>query len=165
MNFMRKVLAVCLIIPVLAKADRAEVVGVLDGDTVDILLHGHKMTRCRLFGIDAPEKVQAFGQASKKSLSDMVFRKTVDVRVTGTDQYGRAVCRLSLAGVDVNREQVARGMAWVYRRYNQDLGYYEAEATARVSRNGLWVESNAIPPWEYRHNKQAGVGKISESTR
>ena len=99
MTMFRAVLAALLILPMLAWADPAEVVGVLDGDTVAVLSPDRKMTRCRLFGIDAPEKGQAFGQASKKALSDLIYRKTLDVRVVDTDRYGRAVCRLTLAGV------------------------------------------------------------------
>ncbi|HEP9230319.1 TPA: thermonuclease family protein [Pseudomonas aeruginosa] len=156
MTMLRAALAALLILPALAWADPAEVVGVLDGDTVAVLSPDRKMTRCRLFGIDAPEKGQAFGQASKKVLSDLTYRKTLDVRVVDTDRYGRAVCRLTLAGVDINREQVARGMAWVYRRYNQEPAYYEAEAAARAARLGLWADANPVPPWDYRHD-QAGA--------
>ena len=101
MTMLRASLAALLILPALAWADPAEVVGVLDGDTVAVLSPDRKMTRCRLFGIDAPEKGQAFGQASKKVLSDLTYRKTLDVRVVDTDRYGRAVCRLTLAGVDI----------------------------------------------------------------
>lgn len=151
MTKMRATLAAIVILPTLAWADLAEVVGVIDGDTVDVMTTDHKMTRCRLFGIDAPEKGQAFGQAAKKSLSDLTYRKALDVRMVDTDRYGRAICRLTLAGVDINREQVARGMAWVYRRYNQEPPYYEAEAAAMAERQGLWADTRPVPPWEYRN--------------
>ncbi|ART61548.1 hypothetical protein CBP36_21415 (plasmid) [Acidovorax carolinensis] len=123
---------------------------VIDGDTVAVLSADRKMTRCRLYGIDAPEKGQAYGEVSKKSLSDLAYRKVLDVRLTGTDRYGRAICRLLLDGVDINREQVARGMAWVYRRYSQDRAYFDAEAGARSQRLGLWAGTNPVPPWDFR---------------
>ncbi|MGP3505485.1 thermonuclease family protein [Paracidovorax citrulli] len=143
-------LAALLTLPSLTWADQAEVVGVLDGDTVAVLSPDRKMTRCRLSGIDAPEKGQAFGQASKTALSNLIYRKTLDVRVLDTDRYGRSVCKLTLAGVDINREQVARGMAWVYRRYNQDPTYYDAEAAAKAAKRGLWADASPVPPWEFR---------------
>lgn len=133
MTMLRTALAALLILPAIAWADPGEVVGVIDGDTVDVLSPDRKMTRCRLYGIDAPEKGQPVGQAAKKALSDLTYRKTLDVRVVDTDRYGRAICRLTLAGVDINREQVGRGMAWVYRRYNREPALYEVETAARAA--------------------------------
>ena len=43
----------------------------------------------RLAGIDAPEKSQAFGQASKKHLSEVVFGESVVVELQKLDRYGR----------------------------------------------------------------------------
>ena len=67
------ILALCLATCVQAADLRGRVVAVSDGDTVTVLdaeRHQHKV---RLAGIDAPEKAQAFGQASKISLSDQIF--------------------------------------------------------------------------------------------
>ena len=55
------------------------VVGVSDGDTVKVLDEMKQVHTVRLMGIDAPEKAQAFGQASKQSLSDLVYMKPVSV--------------------------------------------------------------------------------------
>ena len=48
------------------------VVSVTDGDTVKVLDAKKVQHKIRLTGIDAPEKNQAFGNASKKHLEDMV---------------------------------------------------------------------------------------------
>jgi endonuclease YncB( thermonuclease family) len=40
------------------------VVSVLDGDTLEVL-HNHRPDRIRLYGIDCPEKRQAYGQRAK----------------------------------------------------------------------------------------------------
>jgi endonuclease YncB( thermonuclease family) len=55
------------------------VVGVADGDTITVLGAGDRQTRVRLQGIDAPESRQAFGQVSKRNLSDLVFDRQVVV--------------------------------------------------------------------------------------
>ena len=60
-------------------------VGVLDGDTVTVLDGNNTQLRIRLLGIDAPEKAQAFGQESKKHLSDLICRRTVLVQSCGLD--------------------------------------------------------------------------------
>ena len=55
------------------------VVGVSDGDTITVLVDGHESVKVRLVGIDAPEKAQAYGAASKRNLSVQVFDKSVTV--------------------------------------------------------------------------------------
>lgn len=56
-----------------ANADfTGEVVGVIDGDTIEVL-HDGKSERVRLRGIDAPEKRQAFGRGSKRAASELSF--------------------------------------------------------------------------------------------
>jgi len=96
------------------------VVGVHDGDTVTLLLDGNQQLKVRLAQIDAPELDQAFGQQSKQSLSDMVFNKTIKVEKETIDKYGRTVGTLIVDSLDANKEQVKRGMAWVYKQYLHD---------------------------------------------
>lgn len=138
-----------------ALAEQFRVVGIMDGDTVKVLSSENRQVKCRLAMIDAPEKNQAYGQQSKQSLSDLIFQKTVDVNVVDQDQYGRSVCRIFLNGVDVNKVQVQRGLAWWYRRYSHDAAYGEAENTARQQHIGLWADPNPIPPWSFRRNEKA----------
>jgi endonuclease YncB( thermonuclease family) len=60
----------CLLIVVdhcMAADFKGEVIGVLDGDTIEVL-HERKPERIRLYGIDCPEKGQAFGQKAKQPL-------------------------------------------------------------------------------------------------
>ena len=52
-------------------------VAVSDGDTVTVLDADRLQYKVRLAGIDAPEKAQPFGQASKISLSDQTFGREV----------------------------------------------------------------------------------------
>lgn len=128
------------------------VVGVLDGDTISILDASHREHRIRLAEIDAPEKAQAFGQASKKSLSDLAFGKQARADCPGTDRYRRSICTIFVDGRNVNASQVERGMAWVYRQYApKDSPLLQLEANAKASRTGLWQDRNPTPPWEWRH--------------
>lgn len=138
-----------------AHAQDYRVVGVSDGDTIKVLSGDRRQIKCRLHGIDAPESRQDYGQRSKQSLSDMVFNKSVGVEILDRDRYGRSVCRIFLNGVDVNKIQLKRGLAWHYSRYSKDASYAEAERTAREQQLGLWSGPNPTPPWSYRRNKAA----------
>ncbi|KVJ48977.1 hypothetical protein AWS31_06165 [Enterobacter hormaechei subsp. steigerwaltii] len=67
---------VMIVLTFSASADvSGRVVRVLDGDTVEILETGNRVTRVRLAGIDAPEKSQPFGQRSRQALSWGRLRK------------------------------------------------------------------------------------------
>ena len=135
------------------------VVGVSDGDTITLLDANHGQHKIRLTGIDAPEKNQAFGQASKKSLSDMVFNQYVVVSWEKRDRYKRILGKVLLKDQDVCLEQVKRGMAWHYKKYEREQSaedrtlYSKAEQNARKQRVGLWSDDAPIEPSEFRHKK------------
>ena len=51
----------------------------------------------------------------------------------------------------INRELVAEGWCWWYRKYApEDVILAALEAAARVARKGLWVDSSPMLPWEWR---------------
>ena len=129
-----------------------KVVGIADGDTLTVLTKSKKQHKIRLAEIDAPEKHQAFGTKSTQSLSDLCFGKEAEVSPRVKDRYQRIVARVKCAGVDVNAEQVNRGMAWVYRRYAKDHDLYVLEHGAKVGKRGLWIDSSPTPPWQWRKN-------------
>lgn len=97
------------------------VVGVSDGDTITVIDNTNTQFKIRLAGIDAPEKKQAFGQVSKKALSDLVFGKQVNVEYDKQDRYGRTIGKVLVNGTDANLEQVKQGLAWFYRKYQGDM--------------------------------------------
>lgn len=127
------------------------VVGVSDGDTIIVLSLEKKQTKLRLDSIDAPEKNQDFGQASKKYLSGLVFKKQISYEAVDTDKYGRTVAKVYSEGKLINLEMIKAGMAWVYVKYAKDQAYFDAEKAAKDSRLGLWDQPNPVPPWEFRH--------------
>ncbi len=132
------------------------VVGVHDGDTITVLDANRTQYKIRLAGIDAPELKQAFGSRSKQNLSKWVYNRDVIVEWSKHDRYKRVVGVVLVDGHDVNLEQVRAGMAWWYRQYAKEQTphdrqlYEQAENEARSAKRGLWVDSQPIPPWEFR---------------
>lgn len=127
----------------------ARVIGIADGDTLTVLDGGAPL-KIRLAGIDSPERAQAYGQVAKDSLSALCFGKDASWQVQDIDRYGRTVARVHCAGVDVNRAQVERGMAWVYTRYNRDASLPPMQQQARQARRGLWADAAPTEPWTFR---------------
>jgi endonuclease YncB( thermonuclease family) len=127
----------------------AQVIVVMDGDTV-MVLHDKRKITVRLAGIDAPEKLQAFGAEAQKSLAEMVLRKEVRVTPTAVDDYGRVVGVLRADGMNVNEEQLRRGMAWEYSQYHSDKSLIALQSDAQRAQRGLWAGANPVAPWEFR---------------
>ena len=145
------------------------VTGVSDGDTITILGSGYREYKIRLNGIDAPEKGQAYGQASKESLSRMVYGREVRVIWQKQDRYGRILGRVYVGETDVNLSQLSTGLAWYYRKYERDVPardratFDQMEEQARRSRRGLWSMGTPTPPWDYRAASRGGGEKYGET--
>lgn len=148
-------LSLLLASPGLAGEFSGSVVGVLDGDTIEIV-HAHQTERIRLSGIDCPEKGQAYGQRAKQATSTRAFGKDVTLQTFGKDRYGRTVADVILPdGNNLNQQLVKEGMCWWYRKYAPgNTVLEELEKDAREKRKGLWSDAQPIPPWEWRKAKR-----------
>ena len=136
-----------------------EVVGILDGDTIEVLQSG-RAVRVRLDGIDCPEKKQSFGTRAKQFTSRVAFRKEVQVIEKGKDRYGRTLAEVILPdGKSLNQELVREGYAWWYWKYSDDEDLKRLQGEAREAKRGLWSDPNAIPPWIFR---QGGVRQTED---
>ena len=146
-----------------------KVVAVTDGDTIKVLDGNKVQHKIRLTGIDAPEKAQPYGNASRKHLATMVAGKDVRVETTKNDRYGRVLgkvwvqprdCPSCGKTLNANHAQILSGMAWWYQDYAkdqsaEDQGRYESAVTeARKRKLGLWSEPNPIPPWAWRRGQR-----------
>jgi endonuclease YncB( thermonuclease family) len=130
-----------LSLPVHTWAWSGMVVGVTDGDTIKVMGSHNKQVKIRLYGIDTPEKGQAFGKKTKQFTSDMVFGKIVEVDTVTVDRYGRTIALVyDTDGKSLNEELIRAGLAWVYTRYC-DWAICETweglEAEAREAKLGL----------------------------
>lgn len=127
----------------------ARVIAVLDGDTL-LVTRGDKPVKLRMAEIDAPEKAQPYGAASQKSLSDMVMGKQVQVESRAVDDYGRIVAMVSIADLNVNHEQVRRGLAWEYSRFHSNRELLALQREAQLARRGLWAGEDIVEPSQWR---------------
>jgi endonuclease YncB( thermonuclease family) len=128
-----------------------KVVGVIDGDTIEVL-HNQHPERIRLSGIDCPEKGQAYGKRARQATSELVFGKDVTLETHGHDKYRRTIGDVILPDdMNLNQELVKQGSCWWYRKYapgntvREQLG-----KDATEGKKGLWADPQPLPPWEWR---------------
>lgn len=152
-------IAFCFLLqPHTALAWAGLVVGISDGDTITVLRDGWEQVKIRLYGIDCPEKRQAWGNRSTQATRRLCAGETVEVRETGADRYGRAVAIVTLPTARTLQEElVAEGLAWVWPKYCKlpvCEAWLQLEARARENKAGLWQDAKPIPPWEWRNGEK-----------
>ena len=155
-------LVLTLLIPSYVYADNIEgkVIRIIDGDTIDVIntvanaSASNKPVRVRFSNIDAPEKKQAYGSWSAKQLRALLTSDHVNIEYRGTDKYGRILGTVYVNGINLNREMVRAGAAWVYTRYNTDYDLPDIQEQARKARRGLWVDADPVEPWVWRQKQK-----------
>ncbi|MDR2869535.1 MAG: thermonuclease family protein [Deferribacteraceae bacterium] len=130
-----------------------DVINIADGDTLTVMNEMGEEMKVRLYGIDAPESSQKYGAKAKQALQHLLDGHKVTVEVIDIDQYGRQVGVLEVDGININELMLEGGHAWFYGNYCRKSFCDRWElisAQARTEKKGLWEESGAEPPWEYR---------------
>ena len=92
----------------LAFAWPGKVVRVLDGDRIVVLNNKKQQVKIRLYGIDTPEKRQAFGKAAKMFTASLVGNKELEVKSITQDRYNRTVAILYFGNKCLNHELVSK---------------------------------------------------------
>ena len=131
------------------------VVGVKDGDTVEVLDAQNKTTILRLAEVDCPEKKQPYGKAAKQFTSNTVYRKTIHYFVTDKDRYGRSVAKVYYKNKYLTAEIIKNGMGWHYKKYSRSRELAQLELKAKAQNIGLWADANPVYPSDWRKARRA----------
>lgn len=130
-----------------------QVIRIVDGDTIVVLKDGESV-KIRLEGIDCPEKKQPYGQTAKEFTKKLCNNKRITLKIKEKDRYGRYIATVFLPnGSSLNEELISKGLAWHYKKYDDNPKLANLELQARGRKIGLWKNSNPIPPWVYRKRK------------
>lgn len=133
---------------------KAKVIGVKDGDTVEVLLEGNVPVVLRLADVDCPEKLQPYGNNAKKFVSDEVFGKQITYYPTKTDRYGRTIAKIYYNKKYLSEEIIKSGYGWWYKQYSKATHLQDVQNKAKKAKKGLWKDKNPIAPWEFRKQKR-----------
>ncbi len=122
-------------------------VKVVDGDTLIIECEKNRRT-VNIEGIDAPELDQPWGKEVRSFVRDMVRGEDVEVEVIESGEDA-VVARITVNGVDLSEMLVSRGLAWVPEG-STDADLVVMSRKAKELPCGLFMDSEAEPPWEFR---------------
>lgn len=143
-----------------------QVIDILDGDTLSLLTSDNWQIHVRLADIDAPEPSQPYSDKARKMLSALALGKRATLKVQARDLAGRSVAKLLIDGLDINREMVRHGAAWV--DHDQDpppAHLLPVEAEAKRERRGLWAQpkKDIVPPWVWSKSKRQPLQTVVSS--
>lgn len=136
-----------------ATKEQAEVLRVIDGDTIEVLINNKKET-VRLIGIDAPEVVdsrktiECFGKEASDKAKEILDGKTVTLESDPTqgdrDKYGRLLRYVFIDDLNFNKLMISEGFAHEYtyqsNPYEYQLEFKSAQKLARENKVGLWSD-------------------------
>lgn len=121
------------------ETSRGEVQGVIDGDTLT-LTSGEKI---RLIGMNTPEKGQPGYEEAKKTLEDLVSKKTIDIQfdTQKLDKYQRTLAYVYVDNLFINKELIQKGVAMVETippNVKHSKEFVETQQDARKDCKGMW---------------------------
>ena len=132
-----------------------KVTRILDGDSIFVTDSKSVEFEVQLEGIDAPELKQEFGKESAEGLSKLLKDKTVRLTWKSRDNFERPLAQVYVGDKHINLEMIKTGMAWHFKKYNQDEVLSKAEVEAKEAKKGLWAKEAPTAPWDYRRDNKA----------
>jgi endonuclease YncB( thermonuclease family) len=137
---------------------------VYDGDTFRVINPiTQEEIKIRLACLDAPEKKQDLGIASRDYLQSLLNKnpKKLVVAQKEKDRYGRTVAEVFIPTgkgdeeIPVNGMMIQSGMAYYYSQYAKNCSdnadqYAQLEKEAQRSRIGVWKNKNSMKPADFR---------------
>jgi len=133
----------------------AQVVKVIDGDSIKVRGADGKEIEVQIEGTDAPELKQEYGKESMEALKKLLVDSDVRVTWTKKDNFERPLAQVYRGDKHINSEMIKSGNAWHFKRYNQSQALADLETEAKKEKRGLWKSENPIAPWDYRKENRA----------
>jgi endonuclease YncB( thermonuclease family) len=131
----------------------AEVIGIVDGNTLTIKFKDDDAYDVQLAGVDAPELIQEYGDQARQFLQKKILNKKVKVQLQGKDRWGNRLAVVWLKGeVDLRVELLKEGFAWTAER-NPIPELENVRIEAQNKRKGLWQSAEPTPPWAFRRQQ------------
>lgn len=140
---------------------QAKVTEVESGNTL-VASNTSRPLRVRLKAVAPPEPGQPFSDAAREHLKALVMNKAVAIEYTHLSS-GYLEAKVMLNGIDIGSQMIRDGAVWYDRSLEYTLSasdrdlYALCEQAARDEKRGLWSDSSAIAPWEFRKSKNTAA--------
>jgi len=138
---------------------------VYDGDTFRVIKNGEEI-KIRMACIDAPEKKQELGIASRDYLRSLLNKNPNKLIIVerGIDRFGRTIAEVFIPTgngdeeIPVNGLMIKSGMAHFYSQFARNCSdnadqYAQLEKEAQRSRLGVW-KNPGMSPSEFRRKNR-----------
>lgn len=127
------------------RSNNAQVVRVIDGDTIVVRLADDSEEHVRIVGIDATEKGECYAEEATKRLEELLQGKTVTLQINSQgddrDTYGRLLRYVLVGGTDIGatllQEGYVKNYPW-FTHMKMDT-YKDYETKAKANAVGLWA--------------------------
>ncbi|WP_218683051.1 thermonuclease family protein [Microbacterium sp. BF1] len=136
---------------VVTASEAAEVVAVVDGDTIDVTTATGRTARVRLIGIDTPEigrdgdTGECYATEARDFLDELLYGRTVELQSDNTqadtDRYGRLLRHVVIDGHSAAVLALEAGTGYEYtydQAYAGQGEHRDAEQAAAGAGAGLW---------------------------
>ena len=138
--------------------EKVKIIRCYDGDTCTT----DKGEKIRLACIDAPERDQPFGKASRNHLKEIIKDRPVKIDRINTDRFGRTIAILYISDRGkwqaVQSLQARAGTVWAFDRFKRNCPIWQSIdrefKIAQSKKIGLFADRQAIEPWIWRQNEK-----------
>jgi endonuclease YncB( thermonuclease family) len=148
--------AALLTASVFAESFTGKVVGVTDGNNINVTCPPNIYYTVKLEGVDCPDLGQSFGPQARQFLESLILSKSVWVDVKSVDHNNRRISQMVLDGNDVAVTLAEAGLCWFDSRFSHNCAVANAVADATAKKLAIWSQPNPLSPWDFRM-KTSGV--------
>jgi endonuclease YncB( thermonuclease family) len=146
----------------------AIIVDVRAGDLLVIIAQGQAQT-IRLYGVMCPVHGQPYHDKARFLVNNLTLQRNAEITPLFNDEEGISNALVRVQGVKeyLNGQLVGYGMAWVKPvqcRSRLCEGWGKLEELARRNLVGLWSESYAVQPWEWRKAQRMEIYRRSQES-
>jgi len=146
-------------------------VRVIDGDTLVVKMDEGEEFTVDVWGVDAPELGQPYGERARRYVEDLIERTRdtlpaydlwVEERLRENDGAMLGIVRIVIGhsipdhsrlavGREIHFQVIRDGFGWHCKKVApDDEELAAAEKKARQDKRGLWAAEKPMPPWEWR---------------
>lgn len=138
-----------------------KVVGVSDGNTLQIIDNYQDTISVVVKSIDCPELNQEMGKAARSYTTKYCLGSTVGVELFGKDRFGNDIANITINKTDLSKSLLEAGLAWYYCKNKGEATLEAIEKSARAKKAGLWANENPVEPWIFRRQQSMLAPKLS----